>query len=67
VADNGTGRLTVAVVQERWFLAWSPKTKVSGGKRRLFSFPLLEHDSCVLNWIRADFTPQIQKNGLINK
>ena len=40
------------------------KTKIiiSGGKRRLFSFLLLEYDFCLLNWIRVDLTPQIQIN-----
>jgi len=40
------------------------KTKIiiSGGKRRLFSFLLLEYDFCSLNWIRVDLTPQVQIN-----
>jgi hypothetical protein len=37
----------------------------SGGKRWLFSFILLEHDSCLLNWIRVDFTPQIQIKQMV--
>jgi hypothetical protein len=44
-------------------VVWSPKTKIiSGGKRRLFSFLLLEYDFCLLNWIRVDSAPQIQIN-----
>jgi hypothetical protein len=40
------------------------KTKIitSGGKRRGFPCLLLEYDFCLLNWIRVDFTPQIQTN-----
>jgi len=34
---------------------------ISGGKLRLFSFMLREYDFCLLNWIRVDFTSQIQK------
>jgi len=46
---------------------WSPKTKVniSGGKRRLFSFLLLEYNFCLLNWISVDFTPQIQNKQIV--
>jgi hypothetical protein len=38
------------------------KTKIitSKGKRRLFSFVLLEYDFSLLSWIRVDFTSQIQ-------
>jgi hypothetical protein len=35
---------------------------ISGGKRRSFSYLLLEYDFCVINWITVDFTPQIQIN-----
>jgi hypothetical protein len=35
---------------------------ISGGKR-WFSFLLFEYDFCLLNWIRVDFTPQIQKTN----
>ena len=45
------------------------KTKliIFGGKRRLFSFLLLEYDFYLLNRIRVEFTPQIQINKEIVK
>ena len=45
------------------------KTKIiaSEGKRRLFSFVLLEYGFCLLNWLRVDFTSQIQISKQIVK
>jgi hypothetical protein len=48
---------------------WSPKAKgyYIWREARLFSFLLLEYDYCLLNWIRVDFTPQIQINKQTEK
>ena len=63
MVDKGTGSLKLAVEEESstsevMYSVVTEKHKViiSGGKQQLFS------DFCLLNWIRVDFTPQIQIN-----
>jgi len=56
-SESGAGEVVFSVVNKT-------KIIISGGKRRLFSFLLLEYDLCLLNWI--DFTPQIQINKQTN-
>jgi hypothetical protein len=70
-ADKGTGILTPAVEKDSGasevvhsVVTKKPKVIISVGKRQLFSFLFFVYDFCLLNWIRVDFTPQIQK---INK
>ena len=67
--DKGIGSLKLAVEEESGAseVMYSMVTKkqkviISGGKQQLFSFLLLKYDFCLLNWIRVDFTPQIQIN-----
>ena len=49
---------------------WSPRKQIviiCEEKWWLFSCLLLEYDICVLNWTRADFTPQIQAHKQMAK
>jgi hypothetical protein len=72
VAEHVTGRMKLAVESEGcagevvFSVVTKTKIIISGCKRRLFSFLLLEYDFCLLDWIRVDFTSQVQINKQTN-